>query len=259
MQSGGEDMKRTAAAIFALLAVFTGVRCRAAGGFTCEYAPKSDRSAVFYIDIRCADAVSAALMELRFDDRLAEYRETVAERASSGVRARCAGGRVEIAFADSRAESGRLCRAVFRTRQAVDCDFTLSITQATNAKSGLTQAYPACSVTVRLCEDDIVVPDAASPTPAQQNEPVSLFSTVSTADAEEARTEREEADVPSSRSVPLDLHDDSSLTYLLLGAGAGAAAVILILLGCLLVHRLRRRSAQKAAASADPAEGAAEK
>ena len=52
--------------------------------------------------------VSSAVMQLRFDDSIAEYREVSAARKSSTVRAVCSDGCVKISLADSGDVNGRL-------------------------------------------------------------------------------------------------------------------------------------------------------
>ena len=112
-------MKRITAWMIVLLTVFIGIPCSAASGFYCEYTPKSEKSTVFYIDLYSSDEVSAAVMELSFDESFVEYREVSAVEKTSTVRSACDNGNVRIAFADSDAVNGRLDTANIKANRII--------------------------------------------------------------------------------------------------------------------------------------------
>ena len=153
-------MKRIVALIIVFVMMFIGISCFAESGFYCEYSPKTEKSTVFYIDIYSTVDVSAAVMELSFDEGFAEYRDTSAAAETSTVRSAYRNGLVRVALADSGTIKGKLCRVAFKALQAGTCTFSLHISQASDGEPKLLSGFSDSSIEVKLGKDDIVAESA---------------------------------------------------------------------------------------------------
>ena len=230
--------RRIACLTVMLLLLFAGIRCSAAGGFTCEYTPKSERGSLFYIDISSSVEVSAAVMELRFDDSIAEYREVSAAEKSSDVRAVCSEGCVKIALADSGAVKGKICRVGFKAIRKGSCSFALHIAQATDAEPKRISGLSDYSLDVDFGEDDIPSLTASSRTASSRVDRSASRSTVS--------GRAEEADDSDGNDLHLgggiiDLRKSHALPYILIGAGIVILIAALVFAGVLLGRKMANK------------------
>ena len=215
-----------------LLTVFIGIPCSAASGFYCEYTPKSEKSTVFYIDLYSSDEVSAAVMELSFDESFVEYREVSAVEKTSTVRSACDNGNVRIAFADSDAVNGRLCRVAFKALQTGTCSFTLHISQAADNELDLMSDLNGSTVEVKLGKDDIVASSSSkeskSSSKASGNSDASSRSSISSASEDEDGN----ADIPVGGFN--DLRRQKVWPYILIGAFSVILIAGLVFFGVLI-------------------------
>ena len=215
--------------------LFVGVPCSAAGSFYCEYTPKSEKSALFYIDLYSSDEVSAAIMELSFDEKFAEYREVSAVEKTSTVRAACDNACVKIAFADSAAVKGKLCRVAFKALQAGTCSFTLHISQAADSAPNLMTDLADSTIEVKLGKDDVVTSASSKSTKTSSNSSgksnTSSRSTISGVSDDDA----------GNSNVPIggvyDLRKLQVWPYIVVGVLSTLLVVGLVLLGVMLGRR----------------------
>lgn len=237
-------MKRTAAWLIVLLIVITAIPSAvAAEGFYCEYVPKSENSSLFYIDIYSSDEISAAVMELRFDGGFAEYREVSAIEKTSAVRAVCENGCVKIAFADSGAVKGKLCRVTFKALQAGTCPFTLHIAQAADAEPKLLGGFPDATLEAKIGKDATAV--SASSKSSKSSKAGSLSSIKEASEADEY-----DDSVISGGIV--DLRKSHALNYILIGAGIVALIALLVLIGVILGRKTMQKPKKPFAGEPEP-------
>ena len=121
--------------------------CHAAQDCSIEYTPRSERSAVFYIDVYSAREVTAAVFELRF--------AVVADDSAATVRDHSEKGKVTFAYASEKPVSGKLCRVSFKALKEGSTDFTLHMSQAADADKKLLSDWSDHSLTVKLGKDDV--------------------------------------------------------------------------------------------------------
>ena len=241
-------MKRIVAVLTVLLLLFAGIRCSASSGFYCEYTPKSERSSLFYIDIFSSDDISAAVMELNFDDSIAEFREASAAENSSSVRSLCEGGCVKIALADSGVISGKLCRVAFKALQTGTVTFTLHISQAADAVPQLLSGFADYSLEVKLGKDDVNSSSSASSKAAS-----SAKSNASSRSSKSGRSDDDridDEDEPRGFGGIIDVHQHHAIKYMLLGAGILILIAALVFTGVIL----GRKSVAKKKADQSPEE-----
>ena len=129
-----------------------------------EYTPRSERSAVFYIDVYSAREVTAAVFELRFADDMVGYYSVVADDSAATVRDHSEKGKVAFAFASEKPVSGKLCRVSFKALKEGSTDFTLHMAQAADADKKLLSDWSDHSLTVKLGKDDVEAAAAVSRT-----------------------------------------------------------------------------------------------
>ena len=246
-------MKRTIVFLIVVLMTFIGLPCAAASGFYCEYTPKTERSSVFYIDLYSSEEIRAAVMELRFDDSIAEYREVSAVGNTSSVRAASDGGCVKIAFADSSAVSGKICRVAFKALQAGTCTFTLHVTQAADSEPKSLTGFSDYSLDVKLGKDD-VVSDASAKASSKTSSASSVKSAASSRSSLSISSDTEDGDASVSGGFfDLRRKDDHGLTYVLIGAGSVVLIAALILMGILIGRRTvgKKKEVKKEGESAE--------
>lgn len=236
-------LKRAAAWMIVLLMVFIGIPCSAESGFYCEYVPKSENSTVFYIDVYSTVGVSAAVMELDFDESFTEYREVSAAQKSSTVRSAKENSSVKIAVADSGTVKGKLCRVAFKAIQAGTCTFSLHITQAADGEPKMLSGFSDSSIEVKLGKDD-VVSGSASKTSSKASSNVS-------SKADKNGSDSDEYIDPETGEV-IDLRKNHALKYILLGAGIVILIAALVFAGIMIGRKTADKS--KDAASGEPSE-----
>ena len=225
-------MKRLTAWLTVMLLLFAGLHCSAAGGFTCEYSPKSEKGSLFFIDISSSVEVSAAVMELRFDDSIAEYREVSAVEKSSTVRAARSDGCVKIALADSGAVKDKICRVGFKAVRKGSCTFALHISQATDAEPKLISGLSDYSLDVDFGEEDIASSSVSSKATSSRVDRSSSRSSIKVG-ADNSDDIDGNDDESSHNGGVFDLRQNHALKYILIGAGIVILIAALVFAGVL--------------------------
>lgn len=224
-------MKRIIALMIVFVMMFIRIPCSAESGFYCEYSPKTEKSTVFYIDIYSTVNVSAAVMELSFDEGYAEYRDTSAAAETSTVRSVYRNGLVRVALADSGTIKGKLCRVAFKALQAGTCTFNLHISQASDGKPKLLSGFSDSSIEVKLGKDDIVEESAE-----KSSSKTSSKAEKSGSSSKSYLQEGSDPDVyvdPVTGEI-IDLRKNHSVTYILIGAGFVILIAALIFAGIMI-------------------------
>ena len=242
-------MKRIAALTIILLLIFFGIPCAADSGFYCEYSPKTEKSTVFYIDVYSTVEVSAAVMEMNFDESFAEFREVSAVEKPTSVRSAKENGAVKIALADSGAIKGKLCRVAFKALQAGTCTFDLHISQAADSEPKLMGAISDSSIEVKLGKDDIVAEASSKASSVASSKPDKNGSS-----SRSYLKEGSESDVyvdPVTGEV-IDLRKNHAVKYILIGAGIVVLFAALIYAGVLIGRKTAEK--KKKSVSEEPNE-----
>ena len=252
-KGGGESLKRIVTLTIILLLVFTGIPCAADSGFYCEYSPKTEKSTVFYIDVYSTVEVSAAVMEMNFDESFAEFREVSAVEKSTSVRSAKENGAVKIALADSGAIKGKLCRVAFKALQAGTCTFDLHISQAADSEPKLIGALSDSSIEVKLGKDDIVAESSSKASSVTS----SKGSSKSDKNGSSSKSYIKEASDPDVYIDPvtgevIDLRKNHAVKYILIGAGIVVLFAALIYAGVLIGRKTAEK--KKKSVSEEPNE-----
>lgn len=242
-------MKRIVALTIILWLAFIGIPCAADSGFYCEYTPKAEKSTVFYIDVYSTVEVSATVMELRFDESFAEFREVSSSEKSTSVRSVKESGAVRIALADSGALKGKLCRVAFKALQTGICTFDLHISQAADSEPKLMVAISDSSIEVKLGKDDIVA-ESSSKASSMASSKSDKNSASSKAYLKEASDSEVYVD-PVTGAV-VDLRKNHAVKYILIGAGIVVLFAALIYAGVLIGRKTAGK--KKKAVSEEPNE-----
>lgn len=224
-------MKRIVALMIVFVMMFIGIPCSAESGFYCEYLPKTEKSAVFYIDIYSTVDVSAAVMELSFDEGFVEYRNTSAAAETSTVRSAYRNGLVRLALADSGTIKGKLCRVAFKALKAGTCTFNLHISQASDGEPKLLSGFSDSSIEVKLGKDDIVEGSAE-----KASSKTSSKADKSGSSSKSYLKEGSDQDVyvdPVTGEI-IDLRKNHSVRYILIGAGFVILIAALIFAGIMI-------------------------
>lgn len=215
--------------------------CSAAEDCSIEYIPRSERSAVFYIDVYSSREVTAAVFELTFADDMTGYYSVVADDAAT-VRDHSQKGKVSFAFASDKAVSGKLCRVSFKALQAGSVDFTLHMAQAADAEKKLLSDWSDHSLTVKLGKDDVEAAAKVSRTDKGASGTAASASKRGTGKSE-LSTGEDEDDSPFGF---FDLRrGDSRFKWILLGAGIPILIGGLVWLGILIGRRSKDKAEQK--------------
>ncbi len=203
--------------------------CRAAD-CSIEYTPRSERSAVFYIDVYSAREVTAAVFELRFADDMVGYYSVVADDSAATVRD----------HSSEEPVSGKLCRVSFKALKEGSTDFTLHISQAADADKKLLSDWSDLSLTVKLGKDDVEAAAAVSRTDGTS-------SGTAAAKRGAGGSELSNADDGDEESPPglFDLRrSDSVLKWILIGTGIPLLIGGLVWLGILIGRRSKDKAKQ---------------
>ena len=201
--------------------------CSAAADCSIEYTPRSERSAVFYIDVYSAREVTAAVFELNFADDMVGYYSVAADDTAT-VRDHSEKGKVTFAYASGTAVSGKLCRVSFKALQAGSVDFTLHMLQASDADKKLVADWNDHSLTVKLGKDDV---EAA--TKVSRTDGTATGTTSRRGGKSDLSIGEDDGADPSSDFFDLR-KDNGTLKWILLGAGIPILIGGLIWLGILI-------------------------
>lgn len=214
--------------------------CHAAQDCSIEYTPRSEKSAVFYIDVYSAREVTAAVFELRFADDMVGYYSVVADDSAATVRDHSEKGKVAFAFASEKSVSGKLCRVSFKALKEGSTDFTLHMSQAADADKKLLSDWSDHSLTVKLGKDDVEAAAAVSRTDGTSSGTVA-------AKRGAGGSELSNADDGDEETPPgiFDLRrSDSVLKWILIGAGIPLLIGGLVWLGILIGRRSKNQAKQ---------------
>lgn len=214
--------------------------CTAAHDCSIEYTPRSERSAVFYIDVYSAREVTAAVFELRFADDMVGYYSVVADDSAATVRDHSQKGKTTFAYASEKPVSGKLCRVSFKAFKEGSTDFTLHMLQAADADKKLLSDWSDLSLTVKLGKDDVEAAAAVSRTDGTS-------SGTAAAKRGAGGSELSNADDGDEESPPglFDLRrSDSVLKWVLIGAGIPLLIGGLVWLGILIGRRSKDKAKQ---------------
>lgn len=224
----------------------------AAQTFYTTYTPKSEKSSLFYIDIFCEQEITAAVFDLSYDESMVSFYDVKSAISTASVRENTQSGKVLIAFANSKSDSGQLCRVSFKALQAGSLDFVLHIQQAADGDAKVLSPFDDCTLTVRLGKDDVVSGDTITHSDSKAASSASL-----------TRGDRSspENGTDGDGSAPrqggfFDLRRNVSPTrWILLGVGIAVLIAALIGVGFLIG---RRTLAKKPVNTESPPLGAAD-
>lgn len=214
--------------------------CHAAQDCSIEYTPRSERSAVFYIDVYSAREVTAAVFELRFADDMVGYYSVVADDSAATVRDRSEKGKTTFAYASEKPVSGKLCRVSFKALKEGSTDFTLHMAQAADADKKLLSDWSDHSLAVKLGKDDVEAAAAVSRTDGTSSGTAAAIRGA-------GGSELSNADDGDEESPPglFDLRrSDSVLKWILIGAGIPLLIGGLVWLGILIGRRSKDKAKQ---------------
>lgn len=215
--------------------------CSAAEDCSIEYIPRSEKSAVFYIDVFSSREVTAAVFELTFADDMTGYYSVTADDSVT-VRDHSQKGKVSFAFASDKAVSGKLCRVSFKALKEGSVDFTLHMAQAADAEKKLLSDWSDHSLTVKLGKDDVEAAAKVSRTDKGASGTAASASKRGTGKSE-LSTGEDEDDSPFGF---FDLRrGDSIFKWILIGAGIPILIGGLVWLGILIGRRSKDKAEQK--------------
>lgn len=255
-------MKRTVLLMIILLMLFFGTPCLAESSFYCEYSPKTEKSAVFYVDIYSTIDVSAAVLEVYFDENFAEYREVSASEKSSSVRSAKKNGVVKIALADSGAIKGKLCRVAFKALQVGTCAFNLHISQAADSEPKLMGDFPDSSIEVKLGKDDIVSGSSSKASSVTSSKGSSKSDKNGSSSKSYLKEESDsEVYVDPVTGEVIDIRKNHAVKYILIGAGSVVLFAALIYAGVLIGRKTagkKKKAEAEGASEIEPPEDVAD-
>lgn len=174
--------------------------------------------------------MTAAAFALTFANDMVGYYSVAADDTAT-VRDHPEKGRVTFAYASSAAISGKLCRVSFKALKAGSVDFTLHISQAADAEKKLLTDWSDHSLTVKLGREDVEAASGVSRTDG---------TTLGTAASDLSTGEDD-----GTNSTPdfLDLRKgDSTLKWILLGAGIPILIGVPVWLGVLIGRSLKDKA-----------------
>lgn len=228
-------MKRLIAAVMTLI-LLPSLICAAADAFSLSYTPKSANSAVFYLDVCCEREMSAAVFEVSFDESMVTYASASACHSASSVRDRVQNGKVSVAFADSGAVTGALCRLSFKALQTGTTTFTLHIAQSADADLVKQTEWEDYTLNVKLGKDDAAV---SGSTKSGKSASSSAASSVKKSGEKSYLENHEEDDSPYPPDV-VDLRDNRNpMKWMLIGAGILVLIAALISTGVIIGRKTK--------------------
>lgn len=231
--------RRLTIAVATAVILLSVLRCSAAGAFTCKYTPKTATGTVFYVDVYSEIAVSAAVFELSFDSKMAEYRSAAAVSASSTVRDSVDGGTVRLALADSSAVDGHVCRLSFKALAAGETSFTLHINQAADKDLDYISGLSNYTLTIQLGENDVTSPGGKASVVRSS----SAYSYKSGGKSTVSANPADEKSVAYGEVY--DLRPDKTFLYIFIGAGSVLLLAGLIFAGYLAGRRGKNKSSDE--------------
>lgn len=224
--------------IFVSLAILLCPAVLAADGFYCEYTPKSEHSALFYIDVYSDKEICAATAKLSFDTNHADFRSVTAHADEDSVRFIQKENTVNIAFASKNPKSGLLFRTGFKAVSVGKCDFILSVDSAADSKLSLVNGFSPYTLTVTFGKDDITAQSGDSTASGRGSSSSGKtrggnLSVISAADTDDDGA-------GDSAGTVIDIRPNPAFTYILLGAG-GVFLLVLIAVTAFMINKRRKQ------------------
>lgn len=170
-----------------------------------KYVPRSQRGALFYLDVYIDQPVSAALFELHYDPVFAEFRDARCEDDDADAMGNAVDGTVRIAYSHRSAASGRLYRLSFKALRTGTTRFSLHPVQAADRDLNDLTGLSDCSVEVKFGKDDVVASGAA----ARQKSAESSEKTAKSAE-KSSKTKKTSSDTHASDAIESDGEEDET-------------------------------------------------
>lgn len=224
---------------------------------TLKYVPRSERGTLFYLELSCDPAVSAAMFELRFDPSAVEYRDADCDDEDGYVTGNADGDTVRIAYSHRAGKSGKLCRLSFKALKAGAVSFTLHPTQAVDADLEYLNDLTDASLEIKLGKDDVIRSDdadsgskksASDRSSAKKKDPSEKTKKRSYG-GEKSGIEEYTADgtgsTEATEGAPLDFTGGNNRTWFVLGAAVVLSVVLLVGAGYIIGKKRMLRSAKK--------------
>ena len=232
-------MKRVASVILVLIIMISSSVCAfaARGELYAEYVPRSERGTLFYVDVYCDTALSAAGFTVDYDGAYSSFYDVYTAKDASTVKARDDGGRLTVVFCDPDGVSGRLFRLAFKQFSAGTVSFGIKMTQGVDKDLKYISPLPECTLSAALTESSgsassrigssMAVTDDAPK--GKRSGELSVFSAVGAS-----------GDEPGGRMYGLSKPND--IKYFMLGVGAAILAGLLVFLGMMIGRRSKTRN-----------------
>ena len=233
-------MRRILAAIAAFLMLLT-LSCvpaaAEAGQLSLAYVPPAERGTLFSLDVSYDGSLSAAMLELSFDRKLAEYRDVEAAADTARVKAQADGDTLKIVFGAADRVSGRLFRLTFKAIGSGSMAFTLRMTEGVDGDLQYVALPPACTLNVTVSVG------SSSHAPSSSGDGGRSFggsgSTKSNARASSADATGDEQSERTVRDLR-SLRENNS-TLIIIGVAAGTCAALLAVFGFMVGRRSRKK------------------
>lgn len=238
-------MKRLFTMLSAVLIIFGGFPLFAsakAETISACYVPKTQRGTLFYIDIYSGTPIGAAILEVGYDDAVAEFSDVSCESPEGAAEAHAENSIVTIAYTNREPSGDKLCRLSFKALKTGTVDFTVTVTQAVDDDLGYLSDLSPCTLSVKLGTEDI--PTVSSSVIKTSGSSTSKRSYSGSKSSVTATDDTEAADMTEAAKTPLDLSGQHKSTYFLLG-GAAAILLCLVILAAYLLIKLAKKKPTK--------------
>ena len=238
-------MKRLFTMLSAVLIIFGGFPLFAsakAESISACYVPKTQRGTLFYIDIYSGTSIGAAILEVGYDDAIAEFSDVSCESPEGAAEAHAENSIVTIAYTNREPSGDKLCRLSFKALKTGTVDFTVTVTQAVDDDLGYLSDLSPCTLSVKLGTEDI--PTASSSVTKTSGNSTSKRSYNGSKSSVTATDDAEAADMTETSGTSLDLSGQHKSTYFLLG-GAAAILLCLVILAAYLLIKLTKKKPTK--------------
>ena len=238
-------MKRLFTMLSAVLIIFGGFPLFAsakAESISACYVPKTQRGTLFYIDIYSGTSIGAAILEVGYDDAIAEFSDVSCESPEGAAEAHAENSIVTIAYTNREPSGDKLCRLSFKALKTGTVDFTVTVTQAVDDDLGYLSDLSPCTLSVKLGTVDI--PTASSSVTKTSGSSTSKRSYSGSKSSVTATDDAEAADMTETAGTSLDLSGQHKSTYFLLG-GAAAILLCLVILAAYLLIKLTKKKPTK--------------
>ena len=235
-------MKRLFTMLSAVLIIFGGFTLFAsakAETISACYVPKTQRGTLFYIDIYSEPPIGAAILEVGYDDAVAEFSDVSCESPEGAAEAHAENSIVTIAYTNREPSGDKLCRLSFKALKTGTVDFTVTVTQAVDDDLGYLSDFSPYTLSVKLGTEDI--PTASSSVTKTSGSSTSKRSYSGSKSSVTATDDAEAADMTETSGTSLDLSGQHKSTYFLLGGAAAILLCLVILVAYLLIKLAKKK------------------